>query len=146
MTATLSTQAEWFSNYVSSTMSVLGVHEPDSDGDLPVRGVTSPGWVRVQTHQPWGARIFAYAATGVPAKVAVYKELNAAMLADRAVRVFLTDTGAVVVDQLVLADAVGTDTLRRAVKRVLKVADRLGPVLTALHGGSVPLPPIAPEG
>ena len=145
MTATLSTQAEWFSNYVSSTMSILGIHEPDGDGDLPVRGVTSAGWVSIETHQPWGARVFAYAATGVPAKLAVYKELHAAMAADRAVRVHLTAEGTVVVDQLVLADAVGTDTLRRAVKRVLKVADRLGPLLTAVHGGSVALLPITED-
>lgn len=142
MTATISTQAEWFSNHVSATMSVLGVHEPDSDGDLPVRGVTSAGWVRAATQEPWGARVFAYAATGVPAKAAVYKELNVVTVTDRAVRVYLTPDGTVVVDQLVLADAVNTDTLRRAVKRVLKVADRLGPVLAAVHGGSTPLPPI----
>jgi hypothetical protein len=46
MTATLSTQETWFSNYVSATMSILGTNAPDADGDLPFRGTTSRGGPR----------------------------------------------------------------------------------------------------
>src|SRR3954451_22748483 len=109
MTATISTQQEWFSNYVSATMSVLGVHAPDRDGDLPVQGSTSRGWVRVQTDEPWGVRVFACAAYGVQAKVAVLKEINAVNLAVRGARVVLDKDGYVWVEYLLFADAVNTD-------------------------------------
>src|SRR3954451_3398198 len=89
MTATISTQQEWFSNYVSATMSVLGVHAPDADGDLPVHGDMCTAWVRVETEEPWGVRVFALAAQGVPEKVGVLKELNALNLADRTLHAFL---------------------------------------------------------
>lgn len=145
MTATISTQAEWFDNYVSSTMSILGVHAPDGDGDLPVRGRTSPGWVRVETREPWGVRVFAYAATGVPARTPVLTELNAVEASDRLVRVHLTRDGIVVVEHLLLADAVGTDALRAVIARVLEVADRIGPMLATVHGGQVPLSPPTSE-
>ena len=141
MTATISTQQEWFSNYVSATMSTLGVHAPDADGDLPFTGDTARGWVRVETSEPWGVRVFAMAAYGVPSKAAVLREINAANLADRGVRVVLAPNGSVMVDFLVLADAVNTDTLRAVIGRVLTVADELGPMITAVHGGSTPIVP-----
>ena len=146
MTASISTQADWFGNHVSATMSILGVHAPDSDGDLPVRGRTSAGWVRVETREPWGVRVFAYAATAVPARAAVLRELNAVEAADRLVRVHLTSDGTVVVDHLLLADAVGTDALRAVIAHVLEVADRVGPVLATVHGGRTPLSAPAVEG
>ena len=141
MTATVSTQQEWFSNYVSSTMSILGVHEPDADGDLPVSGDTCMAYVRTETKDPWGVRVFAIAARNVPAKAAVFKEINATTIADRAMRVFLAPTGHLVVDYLLLADAVNTDNLRAVITRVLKVADELGPMITAVHGGTTPIVP-----
>ena len=141
MTATISTQQEWFSNYVSSTMSILGVHEPDADGDLPVSGDTCMAWVRTETSEPWGVRVFAMAAKNVPAKAAVLKEINAANTADRAMRVVLAANGSVMVDYLVLADAVNTDNLRAVIGRVLAVADQLGSLITAVHGGTTPIVP-----
>ena len=139
MTATISTQQEWFSNDVSAMMSILGVHAPDADGDLPVSGETCLGWVRTETSEPWGVRVFAIAARDVPARAAVLREINAAMTAGRAVRVFLAPRGQLVVDYLVLADAVSTDTLREVIRRVLQVADELGPMITAVHGGTTPI-------
>jgi hypothetical protein len=148
MTATISTQQEWFSNYVSATMSILGVHEPDADGDLAVSGETCLAWVRTETSEPWGVRVFALAARDVPLKAAVYKEVNAANTADRAMRVVLAANGSVMVDYLLLADAVNTDNLRAVIGRVLTVADQLGPMITAVHGGTTPIvpEPFDPEG
>lgn len=141
MTATISTQQEWFRNYVSATMSVLSVHEPDADGDLPVSGETCLTWVRTETSEPWGVRVFALAARDVPLKAAVYKEVNAANTADRAIRVVLAANGSLMVDYLIFADAVNTDTLRSVIRRVLQVADELGPMITAVHGGTTPIVP-----
>lgn len=76
MTATTSTQQEWFRNFVSATVSILGVHAPDADGDLAVSGETCMAWVRTKTSEPWGVRVFALAARNVPLKAAVYKEIN----------------------------------------------------------------------
>ena len=141
MPVTISTQQEWFSNYVSATMSILGVHAPDADGDLPVPGETCLAWVRTETSEPWGVRVFAMAARDVPLKAAVYKEVNAANTADRAMRVVLSANGSVMVDHLLLADAVNTDNLRLVIGRVLAVADRLGLLITAVHGGTTPIVP-----
>lgn len=140
MTASISTQQEWFSNYVSATMSILGVHAPDADGDLPVHGETCFGWVRVETVEPWGVRVFALAAHGVPEKAAVLKELNAVNLAERTVHTFLV-AGRVFVEHLLLADAVNTESLRAVIARVLTVADDLGLMLATVHGGSTPYTP-----
>ena len=61
------------------------------------------------------------------------------MIADRAMRIFLVPQGQLVVDYLVLADAVNTDALRGVIRRVLQVADELGPMITAVHGGTTPI-------
>lgn len=141
MTATISTQQEWFSSYVSATMSMLGVHAPDADGDLPVQGGTSRGWIRVQTDEPWGVRVFACAAYGVPAKAAVLKEVNAVNLAIRGARVVLDEQGYVWVDDLLFADAVNIVNLRAVIRHVLEIADDVGLMLVAVHGGSTPISP-----
>lgn len=49
--------------------------------------------VRTKAKEPWGVRVLAIAARDVPARVAVYKEINATMFADRAMRVFLAQPG-----------------------------------------------------
>ena len=141
MTATISTQHAWFDNYVSATMSVLGVHAPDADGDLPVQGTTSRGWVRVEAKEPWGVRVFALAAHGVPVKMAVLKEINAVNLSVRGIRSVLTKDGNVWVEYLLFADAVDTDNLRLVIGHVLRVADDLGLTLATVHGGSTPITP-----
>ncbi len=139
MTATISTQQEWFSNYLSATMSVLGVHTPDSDGDFPVHGDTSRGWVRLQTDGQWGVRVFALAAHSVPTKLAVLKEINATNLAVRSARIVLSNDGCVVVEQLLHADAVNTDNLRAVIAEVLAIADDVGLMLATVYGGITPI-------
>ena len=139
MTGTISTQHEWFSNYVSALMSTLGVHAPDADNDLPVRGTTSRGWVRVETKEPWGVRVFALAAHGLPEKAAVLKEINAVNRSVRGIQAVLTKDGNVWVEYLVLADAVNTDTLRVVIGRVLEIADDVGLMLATVYGGTTPI-------
>jgi hypothetical protein len=141
MTAMTITQHEWFSNYISATMSMLGVHAPDDDGDLPIRGTTSVGKVRLDLKEPWGVRVLALAAHGVPMKAAVLKEINAANLSVRGIRAVLTKNGEVYVDYLLFADAVSTDNLRSVIGGVLELADELGPMLATVYGGSTPIAP-----
>lgn len=140
MTATTSTQQEWFSNCVSATMSILACtpRTPTATYRCPA----TPAWRGSASRRASpGVRVFAMAAHSVPAKAAVFKEINAANTADRALRVVLASNGSVMVDYLLLADAVNTDNLRAVIARVLTVADELGPMITAVHGGSTPIVP-----
>lgn len=141
MSVSPATQHDWFNHVVSALMATILPEPwaPDSDGDIPVRGDTAQAWVRVEAREPWGVRVFALAAVGVPVKAAVLREINAANVADRGVRVVLTPTGSVIVDYLLFADAVSQDNLRAVLGRVLAVADEIGPVLAAVHGGSTPI-------
>jgi hypothetical protein len=43
------------------------------------------------------------------------------------------------VDYRLFADAVTEDNLRGVLGRVLTVADRIGPMLTGVHGGTTPI-------
>src|SRR4051794_10541805 len=141
MSVTATTQHDWFHNFVSAMMAMILPEPvvPDSDGDIPVHGDTALAWVRVEAREPWGVRVFALAALGVPSKAAVLREINAVNLADRGVRVVLTTAGSVMVDYLLFADAVTQDNLRAVLGRVLSVADEIGPMLAAVHGGSTPI-------
>ena len=142
MTVTISTQQEWFSNYVSATMSILGVHAPDADGDLAGPGRDVPGvGPRSRPRALGRARVRAGGATACPPKAAVYKEINAATWPTAACGSSWPTNGSVMVDYLLLADAVNTDNLRAVIGRVLEVADELGPMLAAVHGGSTPIAP-----
>ena len=141
MSVTETTQHQWFQTYVRTLMSAI-LGEPaqqDGDGDFFVTGDTAQAWVRVETSEPLGVQVFAIAATGVPAKLAVLREINEANLADPAIRVVLPSHGSLMVDYRLFADAVTEDNLRAVIGRVLAVADRIGPMLTAVHGGSTPI-------
>ena len=110
--------------------------EPDGDGDFMVVGESSAAWVSPDTSIPCGVRVFAYAARGVPVKMATLKEINQINSADPLVKVALSD-GILIVSMYVLADAVNAANLLPAISKVLSVADRIGPLLVAVHGGQV---------
>ncbi len=141
MSVTDTTQHQWFRSYVQTLMSAI-LEEPaqqDADGDYSVQGETAQAWVRVDTNEPLGVQVFAIAATGVPAKLGVLREINDANLADPAIRVVLPPHGSLMVDYRLFADAVTEDNLRAVIGRVLAVADRIGPLVTTVHGGSTPI-------
>ena len=141
MSVSSSTQHRWFRGHVQTLMNAI-LEEPaqqDGDGDFPVHGETAQAWVRVETSEPLGVQVFAMAAQGVPVKAAVLREINEANLADPAIRVVLPPHGVVMVDYRLFADAVTEDNLRAVIGRVLSVADRIGPLITAVHGGSTPI-------
>jgi hypothetical protein len=141
MSVRSSTQHRWFTHYVQSLMTTI-LDEPvevDRDGDIPLHGQTAHAWVRVSAAEPWGVQVFALAAHSVPVKAALLRELNEINGSDPAVKVALHEPGSVMVDYRLFADAVTEDTLRDVITRVLAVADRIGPMLTAVHGGSTPI-------
>lgn len=133
-----STQRRWFHSHVSGVLTTMtgAPVSTDEDGDYLVRGTTSQAWVRLLRGEPCGVHVFAWAARDVPGRVAVLRELNAHNLDNLGTRVAWAEPGLVVVDALVHADAVTAETLTAVVGRVLHLADSMGPVLTAMHGGS----------
>lgn len=140
MSISTSTQRRWFQTYVESLMTAI-MGEPahaDPDGDFPVHGHTAQAWVRPATAEPWGVQVFALAAQNVPGRAAVLQEINEINGSDSAIRVAL-HSGAVMVDYRLFANAVSEDNLRAVIGRVLAVADRIGPVLAAVHGGTTPI-------
>lgn len=142
MSVTNHTQRQWFRTHVQSLMStILGAQvEPDADGDFLIHGDTASGWVRADGYEPMGAQIWVIAARGVPEKVATLREINQINGHELAVKVGLYDGGVVVVTYRLLADAVTAANLRAAIGRVMTVADEIGPLLTAVHGGHTPIP------
>ena len=140
MSVSTHTQQRWFASHVQSLMSTIQGQpaEPDGDGDFPVQGTSAHGWVRPDQSEPRGVHVFALAAHGLPQRLAVLREINEVNAADPAIRVVLHGEGSLMVDYRLFADAVTEDNLRAVIGRVLTLADRLGPMLTALHGGSTP--------
>jgi len=141
MTVSTTTQRRWFTSYVSSLMGAILAEpvQPDGDGDFPVHGHTAQCWVRPTAQEPWGVQVFALAAQNVPLRAAVLREINEANGSDPAIRVAFHAPGSVLVDYRLFADAVTEDNLRAVIGRVLAVADRIGPLLTAVHGGTTPI-------
>lgn len=132
-----STQRRWLRSHVASIVTSM-TGEPattDSDGDYPVRGTTSQAWVRLTTGDPCGVHVFGYAARDVPGRAAVLRELNQHNWGRLGTRVAWSD-GLVLVDSFLFADAITEETLTLVLRRVLALADQLGPVLTAVHGGT----------
>lgn len=142
MNATKHTQRQWFKSHVQTLLSLILLEpaEPDSDGDFLIHGDTARGWVRADTQKPWGVQIFVVAASGVPVRAATLREINEINGHEVLVKVALHSTGVVMVTYRLLADAVTKVNLAGALSRVILVADEIGPILTAVHGGETPLP------
>jgi hypothetical protein len=147
MSVSTTTQRRWFRSYVQSLLVAIMEQpvEPDADGDFPVHGHTAQAWVRPATGEPWGAQVFALAAQKVPMRAAVLREINEVNASDAAIRVAFHDPGSVMVDYRLFADAVTEDNLRAVVGHVLAVADRIGPLLTTVHGGATPITASSPS-
>jgi hypothetical protein len=111
----------------------------DSDGDVPFRAGTTAGWVAAVDGEPALVRVWAHAAVGVKATVAVLREINDINRRSRTAHVYWDD-GIVIVEQAVRADTVDAATLAQAWDAVSTVANDLGPMLAAVHGGSTPFP------
>jgi Putative bacterial sensory transduction regulator len=142
MSVSTETQRRWFATYVQSLMTAIldEPAEPDDEGDIPIQGTTAQCWVRADAREPWGVQIFAIAAHSVPVRAATLREINEMNATHTAIKVALHEPGSVMVDYRLMADAVTEDNLREAVSRVLMVADQIGPLLTAVYGGSTPIP------
>ncbi|HEX4430377.1 MAG TPA: YbjN domain-containing protein [Frankiaceae bacterium] len=111
--------------------------EVDADGDVPFRTGSTAGWVTAVEGNPPLVRVWAHVAFGVKATAAVLRELNDINRRSRSAHVYWSDQ-CVIAEQTLHADGVDTETLRQAWVAVSAVANDLGPMLVAVHGGSTP--------
>lgn len=140
MSVSNSTHTAWFGSHLRAMLSEALETDvvPDDDGDFPVHGTTARGWVRPVCGGPWGVQIVIMAAHQVPDRVAVLRELNDVNGSDMAVRVARWSNGTVAATCFLLADGLVAENLVGAVSQTISVADGLGSMLVAVHGGQLP--------
>jgi Putative bacterial sensory transduction regulator len=135
-------QVDWLRSHIRQCMQevweVCRV-QVDDDGDVPFRAGAAAGWIAAVDGEPPLVRVWAHAAFGVKATAAVLREINDLNRRSRTAHVYW-DGGAVVVEQSLHADGVDAATLGQAWQSVTTVANDLGPMLTAVHGGTMPYP------
>lgn len=85
----------------------------------------------------------AIAASGVPDKVAVLREINDVNMVDPTVTVFRRADGTIQVFYRMVAEAVTPQNVGAAMMQVLHVTDKIGPMLATVHGGTT-LKPMRP--
>jgi hypothetical protein len=118
--------------------------EVDADGDVPFRTGIAAGWISAVDGEPPLVRVWAHVAFGVKATAAVLRELNDINRRSRTAHVYWAG-GGVIAEQTLHADGVDSATLGQAWDAVSSVANDLGPMLAAVHGGATPFPAEAPS-
>ncbi len=142
MIADESTQEAWFRAHVHQLVTeVFGELEPDEDGDYFVHGETCGGWIKPMPTGPGGVVISIQVAGLTPNRVGVLREINDANRANPAIKVSRWPDGTVCASWFLAAQGLSAPMLEFAVMNVLAVAEELGPLLTAVHGGILPRQP-----
>lgn len=113
--------------------------EPDADGDYPFRWGTAACFVRVEDDDPVLVRVWAYAVVGARPTAKLLQELNDVNRRSRTAHAYFGD-GFVVVEQALHAAGVDRDTLSQACLAAGTVADDIGAMIAAVHGGTTPFP------
>lgn len=116
----------------------LATVEPDDDGEYPFCCETAAGWVRLETGDPTLIRVWAIAAEAVKRSPKLMYELNEINGRARLVDVVLVEDH-VIVESVVHAGGLTRETLADAIEAVRCVADDVGPLIAAVHGGGTPL-------
>jgi len=113
--------------------------EVDADGDVPFRTGVAAGWICAVDGEPPLVRVWAHVAFGVKPTEPVLRELNDINRRSKTAHVYWAD-GGVIAEQTLHADGVDSATLAQAWRAVSVVANDLGPMLAAVHGGATPFP------
>lgn len=119
MNVSKSSHTAWFSSHLRLMLSEALETDVVADGD--------------------GVQIVIMTAHEVPDRVAVLRELNDVNSSDMAVRVARWSNGTVAATCFLLAEGLVAENLVGAVSRTIGVADGLGPMLVAVHGGQLPV-------
>ena len=114
--------------------------QPDDDDDYHFRRGTAACWVRLlDTADRPMIRVWAEAAIGVKASVAMWKELNDIQRRCLSTAVVWVD-GRVLVSQTLSPIGLTGPVLAQALDAVGNVADDVGLLLAGMFGGSTPYP------
>jgi hypothetical protein len=135
-------EVQWLRAHVRQCLQEMwdvGRVEIDNDGDIPFRAGVAAGWISAVAGEPPLIRVWAHAAFGVKPTAAVLREINDINRRSRTAHVYWAD-GLVVVEQTLHADGVDVATIEQAWRAVCVVANDLGPMLAAVHGGATPFP------
>lgn len=109
----------------------------DGDGDYPFRHGTAACWVRVGAAPEQEVRVFAHAAFGVKRTAKLLAELNEVNARSRWMTVSLQDN-VVVVSGALHWTAVNRPALSQYMQAAGHIADDIGAMIAAVHGGSTP--------
>jgi hypothetical protein len=112
----------------------------DDDGDYPFRYGTAICWVRVSPAPQQEVRVFAHAAHGVKRTAKLLAEINDINVRARWVTVSLQD-GFVVVTGALHWTAINRPALAELMSAASHVADDIGSMIAAVHGGATPFEP-----
>lgn len=133
-------QLEWFRAYVEQILEEVW-NQPrlvtDDDGDYPFRYGTAACYVRVEPGPPMTVRVFAQAAMDVGRSAKLLAELNDFNASARSLTAYW-DSGRVIVDEALVAEATNAETLTRACAEAGQAAHDLGPLLAAMFDGRTP--------
>jgi hypothetical protein len=113
----------------------------DDDGDVPLRCGTAVAYASVVAKGRL-VRVWARAAAGVPATKAVLREVNDANVATVLARVYALHE-AVWIDGHLPVETLRVEDLAQLCREVCELADHLGQLLAAVHGGVVSNPEAA---
>ncbi|MHB8340642.1 MAG: T3SS (YopN, CesT) and YbjN peptide-binding chaperone 1 [Mycobacteriales bacterium] len=117
----------------------------DVDGDYPFRYGTATYYVRVLDQEPAVVRVFSVAVREVAVTADLLRELNDVNASIAFARVCVSG-GLVWVEAELWADAMDAFALGMACERIGELADRIGPSLAAVYGGSTHFRLEDPEG
>lgn len=110
---------------------------PDDDGDVTLPVGEVPVVVRLLTGSPAQVRVWSAAAFCLPSTVKVLREVNDVNVGLSGARCFLVDGTLYVAGELEVV-SVEPGELGRLVLRVGTTATRVGSLLVAVHGGTLP--------
>lgn len=112
--------------------------EPDERGDFIFHGRTSTGCVSVLDSNPIRVRVAVLAAIRIKRSLRLLNELNDINTRSDDMAMAVWWRGDVLIAADVLAAQLTFDALRYAVRVTSDIADKVGPMIALVHGGSVP--------
>jgi hypothetical protein len=111
----------------------------DEDGDYPFRAGIAACWVRVESCRPHLVRVFGHVVTGVKGSPALLREINEVNCRADSVFVAWDRTDRLVrVTTTIHPQALDRESLEHALDAVHAVANDIGPLVAAVHGGATP--------
>ena len=130
----------WIRSHVERCLQQLWGHEPepDEEGDIAFRFGCAEGWVMVVAGSPPLVHVYAHVLEGVKRTAKLLVELNDAQRTVGPALFWSDDT--VIAHEVLSPHGLTAESLGLALADVGELADHLGPLLAAVHGGTTPHP------